>query len=273
MAYLATIAAFGFADFNPPTLLNVYKRLGCRTCQFYRNVDNPPDPHDARKLVHDLGMPFDSIHGVFGPEHDPSSPDQSMRRQAMETCRREGELALTLQGPMVVVHPGPPADDPATITPADRAARIDPMRRTIAELALIGEQMGVTYLIENIPNDYYFGSDPVLLAQMVRDLDHRSVRMCVDTGHAHMTSGAAAALDACADVTAYLHVTDNDGTVDDHRVPGDGTVQWSELTERITRLGPHMPAMLELFCSEQELEEQIAAGLGERLEQWLALDR
>ena len=272
MAYLATIAAFGFADFNPPTLLKLYRRLGCRTCQFYRNVDNPPDPRDARKLAEDLDMPFDSIHGLFGPEQDPSSTDQNVRLQTIETYRREGELALTLGGPMVVVHPGAPTDDPAAVTDAQRAARVDPMRKTMEELAKIGEQSGVTYLIENIPYEYHFGSDPMLLAQMVRDLGHPSVRMCVDTGHAHITTGAAATLDACSDVIAYLHVTDNDGTVDDHRTPGEGTVPWPELTERIARLGPRMPAMLELFCSEEELTAQIDNGLGERLTQWLAID-
>lgn len=271
MAYLSTIAPFGFGDFNPPTLLEAYRRLGCRACQFYRNTANPPDPREARKLVEGLGLPFDSIHGLFGPEHDPSCPDDAVRRRAIETYRREGDLALVLGGPMVVVHPGPPADDPADISDADRAARVEPLRKAMAELAAIGEQLGVIYLLENIPAINYFGSDPALLAELIRDLGHPRVRMCTDTGHAHMTAGVEATFDACSDVTSYLHVTDNDGTVDDHRIPGYGTVPWSKLTARIARLGPRMSAMLELFCSEDTLNDEIDRGLADRLRQWLAI--
>jgi sugar phosphate isomerase/epimerase len=272
MAYLATIAAFGFDDFNPSTLLRVYYRLGCRAAQFYRNERNPPDPDDARRLVEDIGMPFDSIHGVFGPQYDPSSPDEAIRKSAVDVYRREGELALRLGGPQVVVHPAPPAEYASQVTAVSRAARVDPMCRTIDELAAIGADLGVIYLIENIPANYHFGSDPMRLAEMVRAVDSPYTRMCVDTGHAHMTAGVAEAFDACRDVIGYIHVNDNPGDIDSHLAPGDGTIDWTAAAACIAKFPANMPAMLELFYPEADMVAKTDAGYADDLVRYLAIN-
>lgn len=270
MPKLATIAAFGFPDFNPVTLLRLYRRMGCQSCQFYRNPKNPPAAADARRIAQDSGLPIDSIHGVFGPEFDPSSPQEECRRAAIDAYRLEGDLALELGGPRVVVHPAPMAKEPSELTPQVRAARVDPLRRSLADLALLGERSGVVYLIENIPPNYLFGSDAIQLAMLVRQLNHPAVRMCFDTGHAYMVGSPAAALEACRDVVSYFHVHDNDSRTDAHLIPGRGTLPWRELARVMARF-PDTPAMLELFAPEPEMESELTDGLPQRLKSWLAL--
>lgn len=271
MTYLATIAAFGFPQFNPPTLLPIYQRIGARTCQFYRNIENPPQPTEARKLVESLGMSFDSVHGVFGPEHDPSSPDEPTRRKTIETYRREADLAVTLGGKAVVVHPAPPAKQGEAVTEASRRGLYGPLTRSFEDLAEIGRRQGVCFLIENLPGNYRFGSDPLELAQLIRRFDSPHIRMCVDLGHAHMTGYASSVVDECADVIGYLHVHDNDGKADSHQIPGEGTIPWPTVQRQLARLPQNTPAMLELFFTEQELEQRIDQGLAEKLRHWLSL--
>ncbi|MEX2216901.1 MAG: sugar phosphate isomerase/epimerase family protein [Phycisphaeraceae bacterium] len=273
MARLATVAAFGFSDFNPSTLLPVYRELGCESVQYYRNPKNPPKLEDVKRIIADAGLVIDSIHGVFGPEHDPSSPDEPLRQFAMRTYREEGEIARKLGGPMVVVHPAPMAADPTLVTDIGRQMRIDPMRRSMEQLARAGESLGVIYLIENIPANYFFGEDAQLIARMVRQFDHPNLKMCFDTGHAHMTTKSLADRDlaACADVVAYFHVNDNDGTLDAHQIPGLGTCPWEGYAKQFAKMPDAVPAMLELFYSEEEMKDQVAEGLGERLKKYLAL--
>ena len=67
MAYLATIAAYGFPDIDIAAMLSLYRELGCSACQYYRNEHNPPNSEQALKIAMDAGVPFDSVHGVFGP--------------------------------------------------------------------------------------------------------------------------------------------------------------------------------------------------------------
>lgn len=273
MARLATVAAFGFPDFNPPTLLAIYQRLGCTSLQYYRNVKNPPSHQEALDVARALGMTYDSIHGVFGPEHDPSSPDDAIRAAAIETYRCEGELALQLGGTGVVVHPAPMCPDPPSITAQSRITRIPPMQMSMEELARIGEQLGVIYLIENIPANYYFGSDPQMLARMIRQVNSPNLRMCFDTGHAHMTttSSVAQELAGCLDVISYFHVNDNDRRLDAHLIPGQGTIDWAAVALQIAKLPADTSAMLELFHSEAEMNRQVAIGLGDKLKTWLAI--
>ena len=270
MPTLSTVASFGFPDLHTAALLKLFRRMGCVTCQFYRNVNNPPDPADALRMVANAGLRIDSIHGVFGPEHDPSSPDESTRRAAVETYRREGELALRLGGPMVVVHPAPMAANTAPPTPQSRAARVDLLRRSMEELAPIGERTGVTYLFENIPPNNPFGCDSPQLAAMIRQVNHGHIQMCFDTGHAHMVAPVPAALEPCLPVVKYLHVHDNDSKTDSHEIPGHGTIKWDETAKVMAKLPASVPAMLELFQSEAVFEKEIADGLPGKLRRWLA---
>ncbi len=271
MCYLATIAPFGFPDLDPSALLPLYRQLGCRAAQYYRNPLDPPDLAEARRLVEDLGLPFDSLHGLFGPDLDPSSPDEAIRRRAIETYRREGQLALEAGGPAVIVHPAPMvgATDPSDASKT--AGRLGALETSLVELAGVGREQGVTYLLENVPGNYYFGHDVAQMAGLVRQLDEPFVRMCFDTGHAHMMGVSAAALSDCLDVATYVHVTDNDGRADSHRVPGHGTLPWEELAPVMTKLPAQTPAMLELFESPQSLAGLIADGLAHHLSNWLAL--
>ena len=154
----------------------MYRRLGWRTCQFYQNLNNPPDLGEVRKLTQELGIPIDSAHGVFGPEWDLSCPDKTVCRATLDTFRGEGELVFRLGGNMVVVHPSARAANPSTITDVSPVERINPFRRSLEELGELGRSLGVVYLIENLPANYHFGSDPDQLAELIRDLDSR---MCV----------------------------------------------------------------------------------------------
>jgi sugar phosphate isomerase/epimerase len=271
MASLSTVAAFGFDDFDPPRTLSLYRQLGCTGCQFYRNQANPPTVDDAIAITQDAGVPIDSIHGVFGPGYDPASPQEQVRLDAIETYRREGELAAALGGPAVVVHPSPISPDDLPITPAQRDRRLGPLRKSIEDLAEVGARLGVVYLWENIPNNYFVGNDPLQLADLLRQVDNPHARMCFDTGHALMTGTVADRLAGCADVVGYMHVHDNNGREDSHLMPGEGAIDWPALG-RVLRSGQlNVPAMLEVFYLEDRLRQLVAGDLRDKLARWLAV--
>ncbi len=269
MPQLTTTAAFGFSDFHPPTILSLYRALGCVCCQFYRNEDNPPTVTQAIDVTQEAGLPIDSIHGVFGERYDPASPDESVRGFSIDVYRREGELALELGGPMVVVHPSPPTDK--AVTETQRAEREPPMMRSMEQLAAIGEELGVVYLIENLPHNFYFGNDPLKLAEMIRAVGSPYLRMCFDTGHALMTGTIDDRLAAAADVIDYIHIHDNDAVTDSHLMPGDGVTDWRSLGRTVIDAELHVPLMLEVFYLEDHLGKLAAGDLPDRFAEWFDL--
>lgn len=271
MPELATVATFGFPDFDPPVILDLYHRLGCTSSQFYRNPANPPADADAIAICRDAGVPITSLHGVFGPDIDPSSPDEAVRRRSVDRYIGEGELALRLGGRSVVVHPSPLMPSPPPLREADEALRRDQLRKSMAELAALGAKQGVTFLIENLPNEGVYGRDAVQIAAMVRSLATPHLRMCLDLGHAFITSSAIDRLRDCADVVDYLHVHDNDGRADAHLMPGDGAIDWPAVGRTLRETGLEVPAMLEVFYLRDKLEELAASDLPGKLAQWLAV--
>ncbi len=269
MARLATTAPFNF-EFDVRRFLHAYRRAGCTHAQFYRNEKVPIEPAFALETVREAGMTFDSMHGLFGESLDPSSPDEAIRRRALDVYHREGELALALGGPMVVVHPAwMKPEGAAPGGPVDET-RADSLRDSLDRLARLGERLGVVYLIENLPGFFTIGYDAPRLASWVRQLGSAHLRMCFDSGHAHIEEPRVGAVDEqfaqCADVVAYFHAHDNDTTTDNHRMPGEGTIDWARLGRLVAERGrPDLPWMLEVFYPEAQVEQLVREGLGDRL--------
>jgi len=191
----------------------------------------------------------------------------------METYRREADLARELVGdfgtPMIVVHPAAPIPEGERPGEGERRGRVNPLRRSLDDLARMGQASGVVFLIENLPANCWCGQDPVELAGMLDDVDSPHLQLCFDTGHALMTGTVADRLAAAAGRVGYLHVHDNDGRVDDHRMPGDGKIDWSAVGAVLADLPADLPAMLEVFYPAERLRQMLEAGLGDRLARWI----
>ena len=87
MIRLGTVAAIGFDDFEPAAWLDSYRQLGCEVVQAYRNHHAQVSLARMREVIDASGLPCDSLHGVFGEEFDPSNPDETGRRFAVDTYK------------------------------------------------------------------------------------------------------------------------------------------------------------------------------------------
>lgn len=274
MPPLAATAPFGFT-FDLPRLLSAYRSLGVQQLQFYRNEKNPPTVDAALRLSQQLALPFDSIHGLFGPHIDPTSPDAAARDAALRIYHDEGKLARDLNGPMVVVHPSAQSPDLKPI-PKDELQR-QTLERTprlhdwLKRLADVGASLNVVYLIENQPFNCPLGHDPIALAHSIRQINSPFIRMCFDTGHAHLTSNVTDALTQTADVISYLHIHDNDATLDDHRMPADGTINWPSFATALKASNNQSPRMLEVFYEEPRVENLVKQGFKIKLAEMCAV--
>lgn len=271
------MATFGFGA-QTARLLAALRALGCRTCQFYRERGLQTSAEEACTIAESAGLRFDSMHGSFGEDIDPSSSAAEERSRCLTLYEEEGRLALDLGGPAVVVHPAcfnlgrrimAPAEAQAAQEP--RWPQLDDFLRRLAE---VGERLGVTYLIENQPRNCPLGHDPASLADRIRSVGSERIRMCLDLGHANMTGDPAEAIRACADVIAYLHIHDNDGVADQHLMPGDGGITWEGdqgVAAALLRHNIAAPRMLEVFYPPERLEALAAAGFAAHLRSMLAV--
>jgi len=261
---LGTIAAIGFDDFPPAQWLGCFRELGCRVVQAYRN-------HEARISVEEMadaieagGMPCDSLHGVYGEQFDPSAPSESARRFAVDTFKSEGELALELGGPLVIVHCA--TIRPDGISAEEHAVRLGQLKKSVAELGEFGRQLGVRYAFENLPGYHAIGSDVAELADLLEDTNAPHTGMCYDTGHANMVGDPVAAIAKTKGRIIYVHFSDNSGHSDDHDMPTCGTIDTDAIAGALNAQQYQGTMMLEVFHPVDKLKRLIDDGCAERLE-------
>jgi sugar phosphate isomerase/epimerase len=260
---LGTVAPVGFHDFPPERWLPLMRQLGCEVVQVYRSQLTAVSRREIRDAIAAGGMDCDSLHGVYGDVFDPSSPLERSRRFAVEAYKAEGELALELGGPLVVVHCCTIRRQ--GIAAEERRLRVDQLRKSIQDLGLFGSTIGVRYAFENLPAYHPLGSDIGELAAILRDSQAQSVGMCFDTGHANMVTNPAEAVARADGRIIYVHLNDNDGKGDDHLMPTYGTVDMPALGAALHQARYDGTMMLEVFYGIEELQRYIGEGCADRL--------
>ena len=266
---LGTVAAIGFDDFPPAQWLGCFRQLGCTAVQAYRNPAAGVTVEQMTDAVAAGGMRCDSLHGLFGEQYDPSSPDDDARRFAVDTYKAEGELALQLGVPLVVVHCSSIRRE--GVGPLEHALRIEQLRRSIVELSEFGAATGVQYAFENLPGYHAIGSDVAELADLLVDLAAPHTGMCFDTGHANMVGDPVEAVRKTRGQLIYVHYSDNSGEGDDHEMPTYGTIDSDAMAAALHETSYAGTMMLEVFYPVEKLQRLIDDGCGERLARLLAI--
>jgi len=266
---LGTVAAIGFDDFPPAEWLGCFRQLGCTAVQAYRNASAGVTIEQMKDAIAAGGMRCDSLHGIFGEQYDPSSPDDEARRFAVDTYKAEGELALQLGGPLVVVHCSTIRRE--GISPDEYAHRIDQLRRSIIELSQFGVATGVRYAFENLPAYHAIGWNVAELADLLVDLAAPRTGMCFDTGHANMVGDPVEAVRKTRGQLIYVHYSDNSGEGDDHEMPTYGTIDSDAMAAALHEMNYAGTMMIEVFYPVEKLRRLIDEGCADRLARLLAI--
>lgn len=111
---------------------------------------------------------------------------------------------------------------------------------SIEHLRAFAKPLGVTLLLENIPNEL---STPERLLELVNTLHFDDVGFCFDVGHAHLGAGVQETFEQLKNQIRSTHVHDNDRSADTHLWPGDGNIDWAEAVA-LLRSAPLVPALL-----------------------------
>src|SRR5579859_6836467 len=174
--------------------------------------------------------------------------EKRRRIEAMDEIKRALEVAEHLPFRFLVQHIG-------NSNESDDTRKFEAALSSIEHLRAFGRPLGVTLLVENIPNEI---SSPERLMELLRTLRYDDLGVCFDTGHAHMMSTVHQAFGVLEGRIRSTHVHDNDSNRDSHLWPGDGTVDW-EQTMQLLRSAPHNPALL------MEIEGQVGQDIGSKM--------
>ena len=160
-------------------------------------------------------------------------PERVRRQEAVDEIKRALDLVEHIPFRYCVQHVARHRD-----IPDDR--KWDAAFSSLEHLSLFARHRGVTIAIENTPGEM---ATPANLKNFLEQTRLTSVKMCFDTGHAHLDGGVPAALEVVRDYVVTTHVHDNAGERDDHLLPYEGTIDWNAT---LAALPAETPMVLEL---------------------------
>ncbi|MBZ5529094.1 MAG: sugar phosphate isomerase/epimerase [Acidobacteriia bacterium] len=166
------------------------------------------------------------------------------RIEAMDEYKRAIDVAGILPYGILVLHMGGPRE-----TPDER--KRDAAFSSLEHLMLHARHAGVTLAIENTASEM---GDSAWLRSFLDETRLTGIRICFDTGHAHLTEGPAEerlakSFAPLRELVATAHLHDNHGEKDEHLPPYEGTLDWT-VAAGLLATAPVQPLPLVLELKE-----------------------
>lgn len=187
----------------------------------------------ANEAVRLLAEWFDEHPLKLHALHSPTSRDRSPSREsgipialsdtervrrldAVDEVKRALEVAERIPFRFLVQHLG------ASREGVDQR-QLDAAFSSLEHLTVFAKQRGVTIALENTPGEL---ASPATLRHFIADTRLTDLRLCFDTGHAHMEDGVERSYETMRDLVVTAHVHDNHGERDEHLPPFEGSIDW-----------------------------------------------
>lgn len=185
----------------------------------------------VRAATKNSGLEISQVHGAWPT--DDSTPEkraegQKYLRQSLYGCYLLGSKHLVIHPPMP--YGWSSEDDP------DFVEEIAVQR--MKDLMPDCEKYGVTLCLENMPMKAHRISVMPKIVEAVKKVDSKNVGVCLDTGHCNVFGhDLGEAVRIAAPYLRVLHIHDNDGSNDLHRLPYLGTANWASFTTALAEIG------------------------------------
>jgi sugar phosphate isomerase/epimerase len=215
------------------------------------------DYHDERAIdalkqwLADAGLRLNSVHapisasltnGQWGEAYSNAVSDAVNRQIAVRETAAALQIARRIPFDFIVVHLGTP-----TIKSQSGDNNRTSAFRSAEEIRNTAEPLGVRVALEVIPNELSTAGS--LVTMIERDLESKSVGICMDFGHAHIMGDVADAVETASEHLFTTHVHDNRRRDDEHLVPYLGTINWDMALMTMQKIGYDGTYLMELATS------------------------
>jgi len=161
--------------------------------------------------------------------------ERRLRIQSMDEIKRALDIADYLPFRYLIVHMGLPGEE-------YDLSKFDAVMTSLEHLKVSAKDRGVHLLLENIPNEL---GTPERLVEFLM-YSRLNVKICFDTGHAHMAHGFHPAFETLRTYIASTHVHDNRGEKDEHLMPFDGDIDWTGAVRDLRSGEGRFPVLFEI---------------------------
>jgi sugar phosphate isomerase/epimerase len=167
--------------------------------------------------------------------------ERRARIASMDEIKRAIEVAELLPFRYLVLHLGLPYEE-------YDLRKFDAAFTSLEHLKIFAKERGTKVMIENITSDL---SSPAHLESFL-NYTRLDLKICFDAGHAHCAGGVQPAFRALRDHIAAVHIHDNHGEKDEHLLPFEGDINWTETMRDFRSADGQFPVLFELHSEQPE---------------------
>ena len=198
-------------------------------------IDGDDDPKarigEARQCLDELGARALQAHGLLRADVAAASADD--RERDIATLERHTAIAAALGVRTMVMHPGG-----RDLVNSDEEVA-ESRRLNVAAFRRLGDFAGGRNMCIGLENLMRRGaSTPSDMIDLLDAIGHPAIGITFDSSHARVASlDIPAALRAFGPHLVATHISDNNGSGDQHLTPGGGTIEWRPLMEAFRDTG------------------------------------
>ncbi len=206
----------------------------------------------AASLLARYRLKLCGIHASEGREKRWGSTIQHERLAGLELVSNRMKMAAELGGGFIVLHVPPLPEQAQAID-----AYWKTLDRSLWALQKVSEKTGVRIALENGLLQYNAHFD--VLSKLLERWEPQFLGLCYDSGHAHIDGDGPSRFDGLKDRLIAMHLHDNDGKSDQHRLPYSGTIDWPNLAGIIATSAYRGPITMELIKPKELAAEPFLA--------------
>ncbi len=200
------------------------------------------------RWLKEFDLRLNDLHASHGQEYQYFSPREYTRRAGVALIKNRIDMTTRLGSDTIILH----------LHAEPVGEQLDPnywppVHRSLDELLPYARERGVRIALENL-----FPSNHATLSRVLSEYDPEDIGVCFDPGHANIVGDGLEFLETVMSRLIALHLNDNDGASDQHRVIFAGIHDWDRLAAIIAASGYTKPLGLEVTMDHTGIDDEKA---------------
>ena len=201
-------------------------------------IYSQPEIARIREWLADCRLKVLDLHASVGPEKNWASPREYERLAGVELVKNRIEMTARLGADVIIMH-------------IPRGNDSQPLRLSLVELEPYAKSLGIRIAIENC-GDF----DAIRRVLVEHDPDY--LGLCYDCGHGNREQNGLDHLETLKDRLISVHLHDNDGSSDQHKLLFSGTVDWARLARIIATSAYSKCVSMEVAMRNTGMQDEAA---------------
>lgn len=213
----------------------------------YDAVDFYEHPEKIKNIAESAGVTFATFHAPFSHEVSLSIPEKEGREYSHTVFEKTIGNAAKIGIKKIILHPTSAYDE----CYPDRQFYLEQTTEEVARINAFCQKLGVELAVENMKPDHITcrSSEMIYLLENIPGL-----KMCIDTNHS-LIEKTEDFLDALlkAGMKGRIiasHISDCELEVEQHRLPGEGKINWEGVLGKLEELDFNGVFMYEVAKSD-----------------------